>query len=280
MTDTNTTLSPEVATLLDAVDRAPDAPAARDPLTAILLQPAVRRLLPILEERGALARWLPELAALRGVSQLPDHQMDALDHSFQACASAPPTVLSRWTALLHDTGKATTVVHTPEGRTRFFGHELVGAELAAQLLPRLGFAPDFVDAVSRIIQLHLRPLSYRPTWTDGAVVRLQTEAGDLWPALLVQCRADLLGYAPERVDRALANLDVLAARAARIANPPPPPPGSPLDGYELQALFRRPPGPWLRDVKTVLEDAVRAGRLAPNDKAGAAALARRIVEEC
>ena len=73
MTDTNTTLSPEVATLLDAVDRAPDAPAARDPLTAILLQPAVRRLLPILEERGALARWLPELAALRGVSQLPDH---------------------------------------------------------------------------------------------------------------------------------------------------------------------------------------------------------------
>ena len=49
------------------------------------------------------------------------------------------------------------------------------------------------------------------------MVRLQTEAGDLWPALLAQGRADLLGYAPERVDRALANLDVLAARAARIA---------------------------------------------------------------
>jgi poly(A) polymerase len=279
MTDTDTTLSPEVATLLDAVDRAPDAPAARDPLTAILLQPTVRRLLPILEQRGALARRLPELAALRGVSQLPDHQMDALDHSFQACASAPSTVLSRWTALLHDIGKATTVVHTPEGRTRFFGHELVGAELAAHLLPRLGFAEDFVAAVSRIIQLHLRPLSYRPSWTDGAVVRLQTEAGDLWPALLAQGRADLLGYAPERVDRALANLDVLAARAERIAHPPLPPPGSPLDGYELQALFDRPPGPWLREVKAVLEDAVHAGHLSPDDKAGAAALARHILEE-
>jgi poly(A) polymerase len=279
MTEPDTTLSSEVATLLNAIDRALDPPTARDPLTAILLQPAVRRLLPILEQRGALARWLPELAALRGVSQLPDHQMDALDHSFQACASAPPTVLSRWTALLHDTGKATTVVHTPEGRTRFFGHELVGAELAAHLLPRLGFAEDFVAAVSRVIQLHLRPLSYRPSWTDGAVVRLQTEAGDLWPALLAQCRADLLGYAPERVDRALANLDVLAARAERIAHPPPPPPGSPLDGYELQALFGRPPGPWLREVKAVLEDAVLAGRLAPGDKASAAALARRILEE-
>jgi len=28
-------------------------------------------------------------------------------------------------------------------------------------------------------------------------VRLQEEAGPLWDALLAQCRADLLGYAPE-----------------------------------------------------------------------------------
>ena len=87
------------------------------------------------------------------------------------------------------------------------------------------------------------PLSYRTKWTDGAVVRLQTEAGDLWPALLAQCRADLRGYAPERVNRALANLDVLAARAERIAHPPPAPPGSPLDGHELQAILPARPAP-------------------------------------
>ena len=56
-------------------------------------------------------------------------------------------------------------------------------------------------------------------------------------------------------------------------------PGSPLDGHELQALFDRPPGPWLRRVKSALQREVRAGRLAPDDKVAAAALARRILRE-
>lgn len=276
MMDTNPPKVLDAARLV-AVAAAPDARAARDALTAVLLQPAPSAALQALEGAGLLARWLPELVALRGVSQLPDHAMDALDHSYQVCAAAPATPLSRWTGLLHDTGKATTVVHTPDGHTRFFGHEEVGAGIAERLLARLGFDAAFVAAVSRLIRLHLRPLAYRPTWTDGAVIRLQTDIGPLWPELLAQCRADLLGYAPEPVDHALANLQALAARAEQIAHPPPRPPGSPLDGYELQALFDRPPGPWLRTVKQALEREVRAGRLAPGDKEAAATLARRLL---
>ncbi len=264
---------------LAAVARADDLAAAGAALTAALLVPDPQPTLRALEAAGALARWLPAVAALRGVSQLPDHPIDALDHSFQTCAAAPATPLGRWTGLLHDIGKADTVVYTPQGRTRFFGHETVGAERATALLTRLAFAPQFVEAVGCLIQLHLRPLSYRPQWTDGAVLRLVAEAQPYWPALLAQCRADLLGYAPEPVDRALDSLAALAARAERLAHPPPPPPGSPLDGHELQALFDRPPGPWLRTVKSALQREVRAGRLAPDDKVAAAALARRILHE-
>lgn len=260
--------------LFEILSRAADPLAVRAPLTALLLRPDPRPSLAALEAAGLLARFLPEVAALRGVSQLPDHELDALDHSCTACAAAPRTRLSRWTALLHDIGKATTVIRTPEGRIRFFGHEAVGAELAAGLLRRLGFAPLLASAADRLIRLHLRPLAYSPTWTDSAVLRLQAEAGALWPALLAQCRADLLGYAPEPVGRALDRLDELAARALRLANPPPALPGSPLDGNELQALFGLPPGPWLREVKAMLLREVRSGRLAPGDKTGAAALAR------
>ncbi|HUS16118.1 MAG TPA: HD domain-containing protein [Chloroflexia bacterium] len=270
---------PDIAALVVAVLEAPTAPAARDPLTALLVSADPRPALVGLEQAGGLARFLPEVAALRGVSQLPDHAMDALDHSFTACAAAPPTPLSRWTALLHDVGKVATGLLTPEGRRRFFGHELVGADLATTALARLGFPPDFIAAVAQLIRLHLRPLSYRREWTDGAIVRLLAEAGPLWPALLAQGRADLLGYAPEPVERALANLEILAARAERITHPPPPPPGSPLDGNELQALFGRPPGPWLRPLKAALDAAVRAGTLAPDDKAAAAALARQLAGE-
>ncbi|MGI8587206.1 MAG: HDIG domain-containing metalloprotein [Chloroflexia bacterium] len=269
-----TPFQPDDERLFETLSRAADPPAARASLTALLLRPDPRPSLAALEASGLLARFLPEVAVLRGVSQLPDHEMDALDHSLTSCSAAPRTRLSRWTALLHDIGKATTVIRTPEGRTRFFGHESVGAELGAGLLARLGFAPPFASAADRLIRLHLRPLAYSPTWTDSAVLRLQAEAGALWPALLAQCRADLLGYSPEPVDRALDRLDELAARALRLANPPPAPPGSPLDGNELQALLGLPPGPWLREVKAMLLREVRSGRLPPGNKAGAAALAR------
>ena len=276
MTEMVPSLSAEVAALLVTLAAAPNAPAARPLLTALLVQPDPLPVLRALEASGALARWLPALAALRGVHQLPGHAMDVLDHSFRACAGAPPAELNRWTALLHDCGKGPTAAHDPNGRRRFFGHEAVGAALVRELLPPFGFATGFTEAVALLIEMHLRPLSYTARWTDGAILRLQAEAGPLWPDLIAQCRADLAGYWPESVVAGLANLQALVDRAERIAHPPPPPPGSPLDGDDLQALFHRPPGPWLRPLKAALDAAVHNGRLAPADRAGAAALAAEI----
>lgn len=269
--------SAAVTALLAALDGAPDARAARPLLTALLVQPDPLPGLRALEARGALARWLPVMAALRGVHQLPGHAMDVLDHSFRACAGAPPHELNRWTALLHDCGKGPTAAHDPDGRRRFFGHETVGAALVRALLPPFGFDPAFSAAVALLIEMHLRPLSYTPRWTVGAILRLQAEAGPWWPDLIAQCQADLHGYWPESVAAGLANLQALVDRAARLAHPPPPPPGSPLDGDDLQALFHRPPGPWLRPLKAALAAAVHSGRLAPDDRAGAAALAAALV---
>ncbi len=276
MTATVPAPSAEVAALLAALEGAPDPPAARPLLTALLVQSDPLPGLRALEAGGALARWLPPIAALRGVHQLPGHAMDVLDHSFRACAGAPPAALNRWTALLHDCGKGPTAAHDPNGRRRFFGHETVGAALVRALLPPFGFDAAFTAAVALLIELHLRPLSYTPRWTDGAILRLQAEAGALWPDLVAQCRADLHGYWPESVEAGLANLDALVDRAERLAHPPPPPPGSPLNGDDLQALFHRPPGPWLRPLKAALDEAVHSGRLAPDDRVGAAALAAEI----
>ncbi len=277
MTDALPPLPDEVATLLQALDVAPDPPAARLLLTALLVQPDPLPGLRAMEAGGALARWLPVMASLRGVHQLPGHAMDVLDHSFRACAGAPAHELSRWTALLHDCGKGPTAAHDPNGRRRFFGHETVGAVLVRELLPPFGFAAAFTASVALLIEMHLRPLSYSPRWTNGAIIRLQAAAGPLWPDLIAQCRADLHGYWPESVTAGLANLQALVDRAERIAHPPPPPPGSPLNGDDLQALFHRSPGPWLRPLKAALDAAVHSGQLAPDDRVGAAALAATLL---
>ena len=181
----------DTAQLIADVEAADTPVAQRDALTALLVSDSPAAGLRILELEGTLDRLLPEIAALRGVSQMPDHVMDALDHSLLATEAAPPTPLSRWTALFHDSGKAVTRATAPNGRTRFFGHEKVGADLARVALARFSLSVPFIAQVACLIQLHLRPLAYRPEWTDGAVRRLLEEAGPLWPALLAQARADL-----------------------------------------------------------------------------------------
>jgi hypothetical protein len=52
---------------------------------------------------------------------------------------------------------------------------------------------------------------------------------------------------------------------------------SPLDGNELMALFQRPPGPWIKEVKDLLLNAVLDGDLAEEDKAGAEAMAKEFL---
>jgi len=73
----------------------------------------------------------------------------------------------RLAALFHDVGKPSTA--TPDGA--FTGHDVVGAELAKSALERLRFPQKEVEAVVKLVRLHLRPVYYRSEWSDGAVRR-------------------------------------------------------------------------------------------------------------
>src|SRR4051794_31747866 len=71
---------------------------------------------------GNLRRILPDLDALRGISQLPAHRDDAFVHTLKVVDAIAPSPVRRWAALLHDIGKGPTFIETPEGRSRFFEH--------------------------------------------------------------------------------------------------------------------------------------------------------------
>jgi poly(A) polymerase len=83
-----------------------------------------------------------------------------------------------WAGLLHDVGKPATAARDEEtGQIHFFGHEKVGAEMAARVLERLRFprkqAEEIVTAVRQHMQFKdvlgmrkstLRRLLLRPTY--------------------------------------------------------------------------------------------------------------------
>jgi poly(A) polymerase len=195
-------------------------------------------------------------------------------------AQAPARPIVRWAALLHDAAKPLTRSVDPQGEVHFFGHEVRGAELARRLLRRLKADNATQAAVRRLVELHGRPATYDEGWSDSAVRRLALDAGDLWDDLLDLAAADVTSgreekrrLAAERVAGLRAHFERLQAEAdlGRLQ--------SPLDGDELMARFGRPPGVWIKRVKDLLRELVIDGELAPDDRATAEVIARRVIEE-
>jgi poly(A) polymerase len=145
---------------------------------------------------------LPELPALR--MEIDEHHQhkDVYTHSLtvldQAIAlekadpdAESPDLVLRLAALLHDIGKPATRRHEPRGRVSFHHHEVVGAKLVKKRLTALRYSKEIIESVSRLTFLHLRFHGYgRGEWTDSAVRRYVTDAGDLLPRLHKLVRSD------------------------------------------------------------------------------------------
>ena len=151
--------------------------------------------------------------------------------------------------------------------------------MARDILRRLHFDRDFIENVSRIVRLHMRANAYTSDWTDGAVRRLMLDSGEVLPDLLDLSRADITSYRADKISRAAARVAELEGRCQWLKEEAERVPlKSPLDGNELMALFGRSPGPWLRPLKDHLLGLVIDGVLSPDDKEGAARIARDFLE--
>ncbi len=237
-------------------------------------------------QTGKLPGILPDLAVLQGVSQLPAHRDNAFIHTLKVVDAIEPTPVRRWAALLHDIGKGPAYIETPEGRSRFFEHDHIGAAMVPEIMQSAHEDADLIEPVRRLVSLHMRPISYDPEWTDAAMRRLREEAEEGrgeqgWRDMLALARADLRGYLPEPIDRGLWVLDQFEARVQRLLDQErqatlaqDASPRSPLDGHRLLELADRAPGPWIADLKDHLLAEVLSGRLDVDDVESAEALAR------
>lgn len=253
----------------------------RDEMNKLLLSAHPAKGLDLLVELGLMEWIIPEVLALRGVSQQPQRAIQTKDvymHVLRVVERSSPRLVSRWSALLHDIAKPRTRT-VNDGKVHFFGHEDIGGYMAHDILKRLHFDRDFIESVSKIVRLHMRANAYVPEWTDGAVRRLMLDTGADLADLLDLSYADITSYRADKLARAAARVAELAERCQRLQEEAERVPlKSPLDGKELMAMFDRGPGPWLRPIKEHLLGLVIDGALAPDDKEGAAKIARMLVE--
>ena len=146
---------------------------------------------------GRLVTAIPELAALEGTPQPPEYHTEgnAADHTRLAVVACPedchPDLL--WVALLHDIGKPASTEVLEDGSVKAHGHAKVGAELASEILGRVGMPQKRRDRITWVIRHHMFHHSWQLKAHDqltGKQLRYLRHPD--FPLLLEFLRIDLL----------------------------------------------------------------------------------------
>ncbi|MGQ0625322.1 MAG: CCA tRNA nucleotidyltransferase [Sporichthyaceae bacterium] len=247
-------VAPEVQTAMTDMAQRLDIVSAervRDELVKLVCAKQPRKGLALLVETGLADRVLPEVPKMRLEIDEHHRHKDVYEHSLtvldQAIAleDAGPDFVLRFAALMHDIGKPRTRRNEPGGRVSFHHHEVVGRHMTLARMKALKFDKATTEAVARLVELHLRFHGYGSgEWTDAAVRRYVTDAGELLPRLHKLTRADCTTRNKRKAaelartyDSLEARIGVLAAQEELNAIRPA------LDGTAIMAELGLSPGP-------------------------------------
>ncbi|MER7298899.1 CCA tRNA nucleotidyltransferase [Nocardioides sp. NPDC127514] len=250
------TVAPEVvAAMKDMASRISiiSAERVRDELVKLICAPYPRRGLSLLVETGLADLVLPELTALRMERDEHNRHKDVYEHTLTVLEQSidqeerlggGPDFVSRFAALMHDVGKPRTRKFHDDGTVSFHHHDVVGAKMTRKRMKALRFSNDEIEAVSSLVELHLRFHGYGDgEWTDSAVRRYVRDAGDQLQRLHVLTRADCTTRNRRKADRLARTYDALEARIERISEEEELAALRPaLDGNQIMSLLDIPPG--------------------------------------
>ncbi len=146
---------------------------------------------------------------------------------------------------MHDVGKPRTRRFLDDGSVTFHHHDVVGAKMTRKRMAALRFSNDQIDAVSKLVELHLRFHGYGAgEWTDSAVRRYVRDAGDQVERLHVLTRADCTTRNRRKAERLRRTYDELEARIARLSEQEELAAIRPdLDGNEIMEILGIDSGP-------------------------------------
>jgi putative nucleotidyltransferase with HDIG domain len=264
-----------------------------DPLNGIAL----------LDELGLTAVVLPELEALRGVEQGPNHHLDVHGHTLAVLeqtlevesdlerfagerAAETRDLLDeplademsrgtalRFGALLHDIGKPATRGER-DGYVTFIGHDSVGVEIVAGICRRLRASGRLTRHLQGLTLHHLRlgflvheaPL---PARRIHEYLRATEPVGADVTLLTVADRLSARGSGPFATEEAIEAHLSLARQmlAAALDWHRQGPPAPLLRGDELAAELGIAPGPELGDLLAEVEAAQYAGEVSTREEA-------------
>jgi poly(A) polymerase len=250
------TVDPAVVAAMTAMAeriRIISAERIRDELVKLVLAPYPRAGLTLLVDTGLAQLVLPELPALALERDEHHRHKDVYQHTLTVLEQSVdqeerlggPDFVARFAALMHDIGKPKTRRFVDGGQVTFHHHDVVGAKLTRARMQALRFPTETIDAVAKLVELHLRFHGYGDgEWTDSAVRRYVRDAGDQLERLHVLTRADCTTRNQRKADRLRRTYDELEERIRRLSEEEELAAIRPaLDGTQIMETLDIPPGP-------------------------------------
>jgi len=231
-------------------------------------------------ECGALAKLLPELLMMKKCSQPKEHHSegDVLTHTllaleninskmFKKYFKEPVSLTTKVAILFHDVGKP-PAKKKMDGRTVFYNHDKIGAELAGKILNRLKLSapPEVgvnIDEIAWLIENHLLffyapPDKMKKTTVEKYLFH-KNFSGTAHMQLFL---ADAMATKPEKnatdFTRFKAAYKLWKSLQGKQTQAPPK---SFLDGNEIMKTLKIAPGPKVGEVLNLLREEQLQGRI-------------------
>ena len=202
-------------------------------------------------DTGLVDQFFPEIRGMR-LEQDPIHRhKDVLTHTLAVVENVRPDAhptfdfrLTRLAALFHDIGKPKTRGYKNGKGVTFHHHEVVGARMTRDRMRALKYSNEDVEAVTELVNLHLRFHTYQMGWTDSAVRRYVRDAGPLLAELNVLTRCDCTTRNEKKAAVLSRRMDELEERIAYLNEREELAALRPeIDGVRVMELLGVPAGP-------------------------------------
>ncbi len=230
----------------------------RDELMKIIMSERAAEGLEILRKLGLLKYIIPELEEGYSVSQNKHHIYKCYDHSLRSLDYAAKKKFNksvRLAALFHDIAKPRTKRGKGENAT-FYGHEVVGARMTAQILNRLKFPKKDIEKIVKLVRYHLFYYNVDEV-SESSVRRLVRQVGPENMEELLQVRmADRIGSGvPKAEPYKLRHLKYIIEK---VSQDPISVRMLKSSGNEVMKILKIQPGPKIGQILDVLLDYVLA----------------------
>ncbi len=224
----------------------------RDELNKMMVTGYPDKAIELMRITGLIKYVIPELLPLFKLKQNAYHKDDAWKHTMQVLKGTQPILLQRLMALFHDIGKFATKTVTDTG-VHFLQHEKIGAEMAAQIMRRLKYPEELVQAVKSGVLFHMR-LKHggdEANVTDTTLRRMVQELGTNLEDVLNLIHADNISHSdassmPNQIAKVRERLKTLQTQKKEDL---------PINGKDILDMGV-PKGPMVGKVKDVIRKAV------------------------